>query len=97
MLITGWALSRPGQLESFLLARSVVNGIEPAGSASYGLDVAARQKLGGLLEANVLPARRRNHRIRWVTPHIPATVDYHGLKRGPVRDPILRAVDLSPA
>jgi hypothetical protein len=44
------------------------------------------------LEALVLPPTRRGERIRRLAPALRADVAFHGPSRGPVRDPILRAV-----
>jgi hypothetical protein len=45
------------------------------------------------LETLVLPPTRRGQRIRRLAPEVRAVVAFHGPTRGPVRDPILRAVD----
>jgi bifunctional non-homologous end joining protein LigD len=94
MVITGWVPSRPGQPESFLLARRRGAVLERAGSASFGLDAATREGLRRALGAHAQPQRRRNQRVRWgVAPAVVATVDFHGPLRGPVRDAVLRAIE----
>jgi bifunctional non-homologous end joining protein LigD len=95
MVITGWVPSQPGQLESYLLARRTADGtLERAGSVSFGLPSAARETLRARLADHGLPPRRPNQRIRWVEPRLVATVDFHGPVRGPVRDAVLRSVDI---
>jgi bifunctional non-homologous end joining protein LigD len=75
-LISGYVPSQPGQMESFTLLRTRADGqLEPAGSASFGLDGETREQLRLRLEADALPARKRNQRVRWVRPTIAATVD----------------------
>jgi bifunctional non-homologous end joining protein LigD len=93
-LVSGWSPAERRRPESLLLARAGWDGtLEPAGSVPLALangqiDDARRQ-----LEALVLPPTRRGQRIRRLAPGIRATVAFHGPTRGPVRDPILRAVD----
>jgi bifunctional non-homologous end joining protein LigD len=96
-LITAWAPAQPGRPESFFLARLSEGGLEPAGSASLGLSSRERERLRAALEAAELPHRRRRQRVRPVEPVALATVDFQGPMQGPVRDPVLRSVDLSRA
>jgi bifunctional non-homologous end joining protein LigD len=94
MLVTGWAPSRPGQLETFTLARSRSDGQpEPAGSASYDLDAETRERLRALFQAEALPPRRRNQRVRWIEPGVVSTVDFHQAcsRASPRRHPARRS------
>jgi hypothetical protein len=50
------------------------------------------EEVRGQFETLVLPPARRGQRIRRLAPGIRAIVAFHGPARGPVRDPILRAV-----
>jgi bifunctional non-homologous end joining protein LigD len=94
-LITAWAPAQPGRPESFFLARRLSDGgLEPAGSVSLGLSSQERERLRAAVEAAELPHRRRQ-RVRPVEPAAVATVDFHGPARGPVRDAVLRRVELS--
>jgi bifunctional non-homologous end joining protein LigD len=92
-LVSGWSPPERRRPESLLLARAGSDGnSEPAGSVPFVLangqiDDARRQ-----LETLVLPPTRRGQRIRRLAAGIRATVAFHGPTRGPVRDPILRAV-----
>jgi bifunctional non-homologous end joining protein LigD len=92
-LVSGWSPPERRRPESLLLARPGSDGsLEPAGSVPFVLaegqtDVVRRQ-----LEALVLPPTRRGQRMP-AGAELRATVAFHGPTRGPVRDPILRAVD----
>jgi hypothetical protein len=70
------------------------DGLEPAGSVSLGLSSEGRERLRAALEAGELPHRRRRQRVRPVEPAVVATVDFHRPARGPVRDAVLRSVEL---
>ena len=97
-LITAWAPAHPGRPESFFLARRLSDGgLDPAGSVSLGLSGEDRERLRAALEAAELPHRRRRQRVRPVEPVALATLDFHGPAHGPVRDPVLRSVELSDA
>jgi ATP dependent DNA ligase domain len=94
-LITAWAPAQPGRPESFFLARRLSDGgLEPAGSVSLGLSSEERGRVRAALEAAERPHRRRRQRVRPVEPAAVATVDFHGPARGPVRDAVLRSVEL---
>jgi bifunctional non-homologous end joining protein LigD len=92
-LVSGWSPAEHRRPESLLLARAGSDGsLEPAGSVPFVLadgqtDVVRRQ-----LERLVLPPTGRGQRIRRLSPEMRAVVAFHGPTRGPVRDPILRAV-----
>jgi hypothetical protein len=92
-LVTGWTPPERRRPESLLLARVGSDGtLEPAGSvplvpANGQADDARRR-----LEPLVLPPTRRGQRIRRLGPGLRADVAFHGPPRGPLRDPILRAV-----
>jgi hypothetical protein len=96
-LITSWAPAQPGRPESFFLARLSEGGLEPAGSVSLGLSSDERERLRAALEAEELPQRGRRQRVRPVEPVALDTLDFHGPAHGPVRDPVLRSVELSAA
>jgi ATP-dependent DNA ligase len=94
-LITAWSPAQPRRPESFFLTRRLKDGsLERAGSVSLGLSAKARERLRGQLEAAELPHRRRHQRVRQVEPAPVAMVDFHGPAYGPVRDAVLRSVDL---
>jgi bifunctional non-homologous end joining protein LigD len=93
-LISGWSPPERRRPESLLLARGASDGtLEGAGSVPFVLTHGQADVVRQQLEALVLPATRRGQRIRRLAPELRATVAFHGPLRGPVRDPILRAVD----
>jgi bifunctional non-homologous end joining protein LigD len=95
LLITAWAPAQPGRPESFFLARRLGDGgLEPAGSVSLGLSSEERERLRAAVKAAELPHRGRRQRVRPVEPAVVATVDFHGPARGPVRDAVLRGIEL---
>jgi hypothetical protein len=92
-LITAWAPTQPSRPESFFPARRLADGtLEPAGSVSLGLSSEARERLRAELQASELPHRRRRQRVRALKPTLVATMDFHGPRRGTVRDPVLRSL-----
>jgi hypothetical protein len=77
-----------------LLLRRAANGtLEPAGSVPLVLPRVQSDTARRELERLVLPAARPGQRIRRLAPELVATVAFHGPPRGPVRDPILRAIN----
>jgi bifunctional non-homologous end joining protein LigD len=93
-LVSGWSPAERRRPESLLLARSGGDGsLEPAGSVPFVLADGHTDEVRQQLKALILPATRRGQRIRRLAPELRATVAFHGPLRGPVRDPILRAVD----
>jgi bifunctional non-homologous end joining protein LigD len=93
-LVSGWSPTERRRPESLLLARARRDGtLEPAGSVPFALANGQTDHARRQLETLVLPPTRRGQRIRRLAPGIRATVAFHGPTRGPVRDPILRAVD----
>jgi bifunctional non-homologous end joining protein LigD len=92
-LVTGWTPSETRRPESLLLAR-IGSGetLEPAGSVPLVLGNGQTDDVRRRLEPLVLPPTRRGQRVRRVAPALRAVVAFHGPARGPVRDPILRAV-----
>ena len=91
--MTGWTPSEARRPESLLLARIGSDGtLEPAGSVPFVLGNGQADDVRRRLEPLVLPPTRRAQRIRRVAPALRAVVAFHGAPRGPVRDPILRAV-----
>jgi bifunctional non-homologous end joining protein LigD len=93
-LVSGCSPAERRRPESLLLARPGPDeSFEPAGSVPLvladGVADEVREQIKGLL----LPPTRRGQRIRRLAPELRATVAFHGPTRGPVRDPILRAVD----
>jgi bifunctional non-homologous end joining protein LigD len=92
-LVSGWSPPDRRHPESLLLARASPDGsLEPAGSVPFALANGETDDARRQLETFVLPPTRRGQRIRRLAPVIRATVAFHGPTRGPVRDPILRAV-----
>jgi hypothetical protein len=91
--VSGWSPAERRRPESLLLARAGPGGLEPAGSVPLVLADGHADELRRQLGALVLPATRRGQHIRRLEPKLRATVAFHGPPRGPVRDPILRAVD----
>jgi hypothetical protein len=61
---------------------------------SFGLDSKTRERLRERLQTDELPRRRRDQRVRWVERRVAATVDFHGPLHGPVRDAVMRSVEL---
>jgi bifunctional non-homologous end joining protein LigD len=94
VLVSGWSPAERRRPESLLLARPGGDGsLEPAGSVPFVLADGQTDDVRRQLETLVVPPTRRRQRIRRLAPGLRATVAFHGPTRGPVRDPILRAVD----
>jgi bifunctional non-homologous end joining protein LigD len=92
-LVTGWSPRERRRPESLLLARVGSDGsLEPAGSVPLVLGDRQTDVVRRRLEALVLPPTRRGQRVRRIAPALRADVAFHGPSRGPVRDPLLRAV-----
>jgi bifunctional non-homologous end joining protein LigD len=92
-LVTGWTPPGRRRPESLLLARvGADGGLEPAGSVSLALANGRPDEIRRQLEPLVLPPMRRGQGMRRLAPALRADVAFHGPPRGPVRDPILRAV-----
>jgi bifunctional non-homologous end joining protein LigD len=92
-LVTGWCPPERRRPESLLLARVGSDGtLELAGSVPLVLGNGQADDVRRRLEPLVLPSTRRGHRVRRLEPALRADVAFHGPSRGPVRDPILRAV-----
>jgi bifunctional non-homologous end joining protein LigD len=92
-LVTGWSPAERRRPESLLLARVGSDGtLEPARSVPFVLADGQADRPREQLKTLVLPPTRRGQRIRRLEPELRATVAFHGPPRGPVRDPILRAV-----
>jgi bifunctional non-homologous end joining protein LigD len=92
-LVTGWSPAERRRPESLLLARPGTDGsLEPAGSVPLVLANGHADEVRRQLEALVLPPSRRGQRICRLAPELRAVVAFHGPTRGPVRDPLLRAV-----
>jgi bifunctional non-homologous end joining protein LigD len=92
-LVTGWTAAEPRRPESLLLARIRSDGtLEPAGSVPLVLGSGQGDDVRRRLEPLVLPPARRGQRVRRLELTLRADVAFHGPPRGPVRDPILRAV-----
>jgi bifunctional non-homologous end joining protein LigD len=92
-VVSGWSPPERRRPESLLLARAGSDGtLEPAGSVPFALANGQTDDARRQLEPLLLPPTRRGQRIRRLAPGIRATVDFHGPTRGPVRDPILRAI-----
>jgi bifunctional non-homologous end joining protein LigD len=92
-LVSGWSPAQPRRPESLLLARVRSGGrLEPAGSVPLALGNSRSDEIRRKLEPLVLPPTRRGQRIRRLAPALRAIVAFHGPPRGPVRDPILRAM-----
>ncbi len=92
LAVTAWTPGE-GQPDTIYLARVSADGRRrPAGSAQYGLNAAARQRLhAALLEHDRAPIRRRAS-IRPLAGGITVVVDAHGRHDGWLRDPVLRDV-----
>jgi ATP-dependent DNA ligase len=92
-VVTGWSPAERRRPESLLLARVGSDGsLEPAGTTPLVLAAGQADEVRRKLEPLVLPPTRRGQRIRRLAPALRAVVAFHGPPRGPVRDPILRAV-----
>jgi bifunctional non-homologous end joining protein LigD len=92
-LVSGWSPAERRRPESLLLARAESDGsLEPAGSVPFVLADGQADEVRRQLEPLVLPPTRRGQRIRRLAPEVRAVVAFHGPTRGPVRDPILRAL-----
>ena len=94
-LVSGWSAAERRRPESLLLVRAGPEGsLEPAGRIPFVLANGQADDVRRQLETLVLPPARRGQRIRRLAPEMRAIVAFHGPARGPVRDPILRAVAL---
>lgn len=92
-LVWGWCPREPRRPESLLLARVGSDGcLESAGSVPLVVGDGRAEDLRRELEPLVLPPTRRGQPVRRLAPALQAVVAFHGPLRGPVRDPILRAV-----
>jgi bifunctional non-homologous end joining protein LigD len=92
-LVSGWSPAERRRPESLLLARPGPDrGLESAGSVPFVLADGQADELRRQLETLVLSPTRRGQRIRRLAPEMRAVVAFHGPTRGPVRDPILRAL-----
>ena len=92
-LVCGWSPRERRRPESLLLARVGSDGsLEAAGSVPLILANGGADDLRRELEPLVLPPTRRGQRIRRLAPEVRAVVAFHGPTRGPVRDPLLRAL-----
>jgi bifunctional non-homologous end joining protein LigD len=92
-LVTGWTPAERRRPESLLVARVGSDGtLEPAGSVPLVLANGQADDVRRRLEPLVLPSTQRGQRIRRLAPALRADVAVHGPSRGPVRDPLLRAV-----
>jgi bifunctional non-homologous end joining protein LigD len=92
-LVSGWSPAERRRPESLLLARPGPDGgLEPAGSVPIVLADGQADEVRRQLGTLVLPPTRRGQRIRRLAPEVTAVVAFHGPTRGPVRDPILRAL-----
>jgi bifunctional non-homologous end joining protein LigD len=92
-LVSGWSPAERRRPESLLLARPRPDGsLEPAGNVPFVLADGQADEVRRQLETLVLPPTRRGQRIRCLAPEVRAVVAFHGPTRGPVRDPILRAL-----
>ena len=91
-LVCGWSPRERRRPESRVLARVGSDGLEAAGSVPLILANGGADDLRRELEPLVLPPTRRGQRIRRLAPALRAVVAFHGPPRGPVRDPMLRAV-----
>jgi bifunctional non-homologous end joining protein LigD len=92
-LVSGWSPAERTRPESLLLTRAGPDGsLEPAGSVPFVLANGQADDVRRQLETLVLPPTRRGQRIRRLAPEVRAVVAFHGPTRGPVRDPILRAL-----
>jgi bifunctional non-homologous end joining protein LigD len=95
LTVTGWR-ERDRGLPEFLLARRAADGsLRPAGSASLGLDAAQQALLVAMLAERELPRRERRSGTRWAAPGVEVLVDAHGSPTGPLRDPIMRGVEVT--
>jgi bifunctional non-homologous end joining protein LigD len=92
-VVTGWSPRERRRPESLLLARVGADGSpEPAGSVPLVLGNGQADDVRRRLDGLVLRQTRRGQRIRRLAPALRAEVAFHGPPRGPVRDPLLRAV-----
>jgi bifunctional non-homologous end joining protein LigD len=92
-LVSGWSPAERRRPESLLLARPGSDGTrEPAGSVPFALANGQTDDARRQLEPLVLPPTRHGQRIRRLAPEVRAVVAFHGPTRGPVRDPLLRAL-----
>jgi bifunctional non-homologous end joining protein LigD len=92
-LVTGWSPRERRRPESLLLARvGSVGSLEPAGSVPLVLGDGQTDEIRRGLDGLVLSSTRRGQRVRRIAPALRAEVAFHGPSRGPVRDPLLRAV-----
>ena len=93
-VVSGWMPAERRRPESLLLARVGSEGrLEPAGSVPFVLAAEQTAQARRQLEALLLPPARRRQRVRRLPPELRALVAFHGPPHGPVRDPILRAVE----
>jgi hypothetical protein len=94
MVITGFR-RRVNERDELLLAREAPDGsLVPAGSAAFGLQVAAGN-LFELLAQHQRQPRRRRSAVTWVKPAVRVAVDFHGPPHRPIRDAVIR--ELEPA
>jgi bifunctional non-homologous end joining protein LigD len=94
LVVTGWVPASGRQPEALLVARVGMDGsLAPAGSVSLGYHGEMRERIREVVRASELAPVRPRQRIRRVQPSLCVTVDFHGPVGGPLRDPVLRAVD----
>ena len=92
--VTGWrpAPATGRRLDAFFVARADVDGtLRPAGSAEIGLSGDERELLRAALEQRRVRSRGGAHHVAagvWLD------IDFHGSDRGPLRDPVMRALQV---
>jgi bifunctional non-homologous end joining protein LigD len=95
LVVTGWVPASGRQPDALLVARVAMDGsLAPAGSVSLGYHGEMRERIREVVRASELPPVRPRQRIRRVQPSLCVTVDFRGPVGGPLRDPVLRAVDV---
>jgi bifunctional non-homologous end joining protein LigD len=93
LAITGARRSNDGWIEALFVARPRRDGsLARAGSIELGLKRELVEELERQLAG--LAARRRGS-VTWYTPTVSVVASCHGLPDGPVRDAVLRAVDVA--
>jgi bifunctional non-homologous end joining protein LigD len=94
--VTAWLPGGRGELDRYWVGRPVDGRLVPSGEVSYGLTPDQACTLRDILHAADL-GTRRGHGPRPVAPVVAMTVAGHGRRSGPLRDPVVTALDIDPS
>jgi bifunctional non-homologous end joining protein LigD len=94
LTITGWRPADRREPDEIFVARREPDGtLRYAGGVRFGLTNDKRRQLRAALQ-QLEESYRRRPRVRRVRPLLKVDVDYHGRAGGPLRDPVMRHVEL---